>query len=162
MTEIDRKNNVPQQPVATRRAVLAKFVANFSGRVSPNTVIDSGNAAMAQVSAGMDPKNIHTALEIGHKATRLTGSFFEMVPLEGEVENVIIQRTPKIVIHIAERKGQLLKDASKPSVIDSEPEDSVLGTASRVFDVSVISTEEVPGPDIEHWFNSSRKLKRAA
>jgi hypothetical protein len=162
MNEIDKKNNVPKQTVHARGAVLAKFVANFSGRVSLNDVADSGKAAMAQVSAGMDSKSIHTALAIGHSATRLTGSFFEMIPLDGQVENVIIQRTPETVIHIAERKSGLLEDASRPSVLDSEPEDSVLGTPSRVFDVNVISTKEMPGPDIEHWFNPEKKLRQAA
>jgi hypothetical protein len=163
MTEIDTTKNKVQTTPQTRRSVLAKFVANFSGGVSPNTMQDSGRTALAQVSAGMDSTVVHKALENGgHSKSRLQGSFLEMVPFEGGPEN-ILQQLPDKVIHITEGEyTDLLEEAPKPAVIGSDPSIVVREKPAKVIYLNVFSTNEEPDKDIEHWFNSEKKLDRAA
>jgi hypothetical protein len=163
MTEIDKTQNKVQSAPQTRRSVLAKFIANFSGGVSPNTMQDSGKTALAQVSAGMDSTVVHEALEVGgHSTSRRRGGFLEMVPFEGRVGNML-QQSPGKVIHITEGEySALLEEAPKPAVITNDPGSRVTEKPAKVIYLNVFSVDEEPGDDIKHWFNASDKLKTAA
>lgn len=162
MTEIDKVKNNPQTTPQTRRSVLAKFIANFSGGVSPKTVQDSGRTALAQVSAGMDSRVVHPALENGgHSKSRLQGSFLQMVPVDGKIENTL-QQLHRQIIHIAEGESNMLNDAIRPATISNDPSVGVTEKPSRVFYINVVSEDVEPGEDIKHWFDSEKKLKSAA
>lgn len=163
MTELDKtKNNVPIS-TQTRREVLAKFMTYFSGGVTPNTMLDSGKTALAQVSANMDSRVVHTALKNGgHSTTRLEGSFLQMVPLESDISNVL-QKLPDKVIHIAAaEQDPLIEEASKPSIIVSDLSDTAVGRPARIYHINVVSTEIEPSEDIKPWFYPDKKLKSAA
>lgn len=163
MTEIDAKKVIRETP-KTRRDVLAKFVATFSGGLSLKTVLDSGPAAQAQVSAQIDSRKIAYGLRSGGNSTRLLeGSFEEFIPIGGQAEN-IVQELPGKVIHISEMNlgsdTDLLKAAPKSALVIVDPA-TIAEKPARTFVINVFSTSEEPEPDIKHWFKSEEEHKAA-
>lgn len=164
MTEIDKKENIQQSTISgTRRSVLARFVATFSGGLSPNTVNDSGIAALAVASARMDTRKIHHGLKKGGNSTTiLQGSFLDFVPVDGKVENAL-QKLPGSVIHVTEPENiEPLEEAPKPAVIDGNTPALLGERPSRVFHINVFSASEEPDANIRHWFIQNTELKPAA
>lgn len=162
MTEIDQKKIRQSTISGTRRSVLARFVATFSGGLSPNTVKDSGIAALAVAGAKIDTRKLHHGLKEGGNSTViLKGSFLDFVPVDGKIENDL-QELPGSIMHITEPEDVgLLDEAPRPAVINNTP--ALLGERpSRVFHINVFSASEEPDAKIRHWFAQNTELKPAA
>lgn len=162
MTEIDKPQSISPVATQTRRSILAKFIANFSGGVTPNTMRDSGKTSLALVSAGLDSRQTHTALKDGgHSTNSMQNSFLEMVPID-RIGNVL-QQSNEEVVHVSEGAySDPLETAPRPAVISTEPSSALTEKPSKVIYINVYSVNEQPGKAIAHLFNPDRKLKSAA